>query len=183
MSRSRWLFVAMPPEPVRDAIAAALDAVGLRARLGDAAFAVGNWHQSLSDRQWEASAVPAMQRAGARVRATQVEIVFNRVASRGESPQLHWTLLARGQPKGFAELLEAVRVAEAAEGLVDVVGNTPHITLSYDAPSPLEGSVSITPVIWTIDHLELVRGGGDPYGYETIERWPLDPSPQGGLFG
>ncbi|WP_440223301.1 2'-5' RNA ligase family protein [Dokdonella sp. MW10] len=183
MSRSRWLFVARPPESVRDAIAAALDAVGLRARLGDAAFAIENWHQSLSDRQWHISKVDAMQRAGARVRATQVKMILNRVVNRGESPRLHWTLLAQGQPEGFAELLNALRVAEAAEGLVDVVGNTPHITLSYDAPSPLEGSVSITPVMWTLDHLELVHGGGDPYGYETIDRWPLDPSPQGGLFG
>jgi len=44
----------------------------------------------------------------------------------------------------------------------------------------------IEPIDLSIDEVELVVGGGSPYGYQTLGKWVLSPESdrmtQGGLF-
>jgi len=139
MTNIRYLFVAMPPADVRQALLEFLTRHGLTARLGGAMFAVQNWHQSLSDRFWgpPAAVIDALRRAGSLVSAHPVPLLFNRLTS-NKGPQIHWTLRAKGKPASFGELLNAVDDALAAVGLPRGPRHDPHITLSYRAPSTLE---------------------------------------------
>ena len=80
---------------------------------------------------------------------------------------------------------DAPVTTDAAPALADIAkyqlvaitatGVTPYVTLSYGAPEMLE-KIDVSPVIdWTLDEIMLVIGGGQPYRYEVIGRWPLLP--------
>lgn len=182
-------FMAQPQLAVRARMEAAVATSGLDLRLGSAQFESGNWHQSFSDRQDDKPKVrAAMLRAGARVSAPSFLMTLNRINGTGVGPRgIHWAFRALGKPKGLEAVLSSVRAALQAEGIDDETGHGPHVTISYKAPSPLP-SVPIEPIEWMIDELLLVRGGGQPYQYEVIGRWPLAASPppsnlQLGLLG
>ncbi|MBD8882386.1 hypothetical protein IHE49_18040 [Rhodanobacter sp. 7MK24] len=102
--------------------------------------------------------------------------------------RIHWTMRARGVPKAFAALLQEVRGRLCDAGFDRIAtGVTPHMTLSYCARDTLDKIVLEPPVAWTIDALCLAIGGGDPYRYDIIGRWPLlpeidPPATQPGLF-
>jgi len=182
MTDVRYLFVAMPPAEVQQALLAFLMQHGLDARLGTAMFAVKNWHQSLSDRFWDPSEalIDTLRRAGAMVSAEVVPLLFNRLIGTGGGAQIHWTLHARGKPGAFGDLLDAVDEALAAVGLPRGPKHQPHITVSYCAPSPLPTLRLRPPVPWLIDELLLVRGGVEngEYRYEVDSHWPLIASRQ-----
>ena len=181
--RGDLILMARPPATVLDIVGAQLAVHGLAQSAGSALSPSANWHQSLSDRH-DGARREAMLRAGARVRASAFELVFNRIdSSGGGADPIHWTLRARGsKPQGLIDLLEAVRESLALEGIQDGLGHTAHITLCYRAPAALPATLQISPVAWTIDTLELVVAGGSPYGYTTLERWPLAPPAQSALF-
>lgn len=170
--------MAQPPAPVRAVMQRTLAYWQLDRRLGDSLFPPANWHQTLSDRFFEGrSLLGPLRRAGGRIQAQACTLLLNRIRGidrrqadgRGA---IHWSFLPRGEPDGFAALLAAVRASLAQEGLASPSGHTPHLTISYDAPSVL-GTQKITPIPWTIDEILLVEGHGVPYAYEVIERWPL----------
>ena len=156
---------------------------GLDKRLGPALFKRANWHQSLSDRFWPGD-TPELEdrllRAGSRISAHAVPLLFNRVVSKGA----HAAFRAKGMPVGFAELLSAVRAAQATEGFVDQTGHTPHVTLSYRAPAGLPSPKIDPPIRWLIDKVWLVKGCGEgaDYRYERLGEWNLNPPPQRELF-
>ncbi|AND67682.1 hypothetical protein ATSB10_02280 [Dyella thiooxydans] len=142
-------------------------------------FALANLHQSFSERIFSptASDRAALLRVGAAVSASSCTLDFNRIeGSAGLPGHIHWRMSAYGVPRAFTALLKEVqqRLAEAGFGHI-ATGVTPHMTLSYSAPSPLNKIVLDPPLRWTIDELCLVMGGGHPYRYEIIGRWPLLP--------
>lgn len=177
------ILMARPPATVIDLVSAQLAIHGLEQSAGGSLSRPANWHQSLSDRHGNARR-EAMLRAGARVRASAFEFVFNRIDSSGDAGSpIHWTLRARGsKPQGLLDLLAAIRESMAMEGIHDGLGHTAHITLCYRAPAVLPETLRINPIAWTVDSIELVVAGGSPYGYATIGQWPLAPPAQSALF-
>ncbi|MGM9485194.1 2'-5' RNA ligase family protein [Roseateles sp. NT4] len=173
----------MPDEPTAAAMLAVVKRSRLDTLLGNALFMQRNWHQSLSDRYWphETPDLEArLLRVGPRIAAHPVQLVLNRIASRGA----HWAFMARGKPKGFAELLAAIRMALATEGFDDRSGHTPHATISYRAPTKLKTLPIAPPIPWVIKRIQLVKsvGSGDSYGYQPVAEWPLQEPPQLELF-
>lgn len=179
---SRLLFMTQPSPTVRDVMQHSLAYWQLRERLGDSLSPPGNWHQTLSDRFFEGRGLAkSLQRAGDRVRASACTLLLNRIqgvdrSTPGRRERIHWAFRAKGEPAGFTALVAAVREGLAQEGLASPGGHTPHVTVSYDAPMAL-GTQKITPIPWTLEELLLVEGGGEPYAYEVIARWPLQPLP------
>ena len=191
MSQTRLFFAAMPPPEVVAAIREVLRMHGLEQWLGPRLFAPGNWHQSLSERRFDATRadIALLRAVGERVRAHACTLQYNRIDGSPTPAGKHYvTLRAKGKPKAFEAVNQAVQHALRASNYDDMAtGVTAHATLSYDAPSLLE-KIDIEPSIdWTIDELLLVLGNGDPYRYDVIERWPLLPErdpiiTQAGLF-
>jgi 2'-5' RNA ligase len=169
-------LIATPPAEVLASLVRRLSQLGIFQRLGDALFPIGNWHQSLSGRLDDTPPhIRSLVRAGARVMAPQFLMTFNRVG--GGHPAngvMHWSILARGKPKGLAVLLSTISESLQAEGMPDGGGHSPHLTISYNAPTPLP-SVGFVPVTWAVSDFALVRGGGEPYRYEVLKRLPLLP--------
>ena len=166
---------------------------GLEQWLGPRLFAPGNWHQSLSERKFDATRTDMvlLRAVGERVHAHAhaCTLQYNRVdCNLTPAGKYYVTLRAKGKPKAFEALSKALQDALRAANYGDMAtGVTAHTTLSYDAPSPME-KIDIDPSIdWTINELLLVHGNGDPYRYDVIERWPLLPErdpivTQAGLF-
>ena len=187
----RLFFMAMPPQARVDDIGALLERFGLDKRLGSALFALANLHQSFSERIFLPTNedCAALLRVGAAVSAASCTLHFNRIEGPvGVPGRIHWTMRARGVPKAFTALLQEIqrRLVQAGFGHI-ATGVTPHMTLSYCAREPLDKIVLDPPVAWTIDELSLAIGGGHPYRYDIIGRWPLlpeidPPATQPGLF-
>ncbi|PNS08745.1 2'-5' RNA ligase family protein [Solilutibacter silvestris] len=174
-SVERALFVAMPGQQVRDKLLDAVRSKGLDHPLGSAMFDPLNWHQSLSDRHWSPSAerIEQLKRAGSRINGAAFTMRFDRIGG-GD----HWVFGVKGGRRGLKDLLDAVQRGLGTEGLADNLSHSPHITLSYNAPHPLQ-QVEIEPVEWLVDELLLVIGGGsEPYRYRVVERWPLQAADQ-----
>lgn len=190
MSAPRILFMALPPPAVRTAITAALQAHGALAQLGRRLFTPDNWHQSLSGRIFAPTPaqVECLLAVGAGLQAPACTLQHNRIDSAPDQHgRIHLTL--RGaSAASLAPLLSALQqsLQQAGQGAI-ATGVTPHTTLSYDAPAVLPTIRLASPIRWTIDELLLVSGGGSPYRYDVLGRWPLlperDPPPvQIGLF-
>lgn len=174
------VFLAAMPQPVlRDDTLALLVRLGLDKRLRSALFAPENWHQSLSERIFSPTEeeCAALLQVGSAVSASACTLHFNRIEGSGDMPgRIHWTMRARGVPKAFAALLQEVRGRLGDAGFDRIAtGVTPHMTLSYCARDTLDKIVLDPPIAWTIDELCLVIGGGNPYRYDIIGRWPLLP--------
>lgn len=182
MSKARLLFLALPPPQVVEAIRSAMARDRLEQRLGRCLFAPSNWHQSLSERIYSPTAqeCDAMLPVGAAIAASAhaCTLEFNRINSQVDPEgRIHWTLQGHGLPKPFEALRTHVRRQIEIAGETRMLHNpSPHITLSYGAAEPLQQTIQVDPwVRWTIDELLLVIGGGKPYAYEIVGRWPLLP--------
>lgn len=180
MSKPRLFFAAMPPPQFVAAGRRMLAAHGLDVRLGDRMFAPSNWHQSFSERIFAPTTADcdALRQIGEKVSARACTLHFNRIDSTVHpSGRIYWTLRARGRPKAFDALLGAVKAPLAAAGYDAIAtGVTPHVTLSYSAHDRLGETLELdVPLEWTIDELRLVIGGGEPYGYQALGRWSLQP--------
>ncbi|GAB3791948.1 2'-5' RNA ligase family protein [Dyella agri] len=187
----RLFFLAMPPPAWVDDTLVRLARLGVDKRLRSALFAPANWHQSFSERIFSPTEeeCAALLQVGSAVSASACTLHFNRIDGSGDLPgRIHWTMRARGVPKPFAALLQEVRGRLCDAGFDRIAtGVTPHMTLSYCARDTLDKIVLDPPIAWTIDELCLVIGGGDPYRYDVIGRWPLlpeidPPATQSGLF-
>lgn len=184
--REGLIVMARPPAQVRHAIAARLDAFALTEEEVRVMVASANWHQSLSDK-YPMACREKLLRACDGLVASSASLTFDRIASdRDPANPIHWTLKGRtDKPPAFAELLDAVKRRLNAEGIADRLGHNAHVTLSYFAKRQLDPNrktVPIAPIAWTIDQIELVVAGGDPYGYQTLMQWPLLPPRQAALF-
>ena len=178
MAPPRLIFMVQPKSEVRSAMRTVVTENALAALLGDRMFPAQNWHQSLSNRRWEEPGLrEKMLRAGVRVLAHTFTMTLDGFSSgklRDHTRPIHWAFEAKHPPKGFADLLAAVKSALSAEGLVEKTSHTAHVTVSYRAPHQL-AAVAMNPIHWTIDTLQLVLGGGSPYHYEVLGQWPLMP--------
>lgn len=190
MNPPRILFVAMPPEPVRLAIAEVVSRHGLDKALGSKLSPSGNWHQSLSERTFhpDQALIDRLLGVGAAVQANACTMQNTRIdSSLNQKGRVHVTLRG-GSKKLLDPLNQAVQQQLLAAGQVEMAtGVTPHVTLSYNAPRLLPAVPLQPPLQWTLDELLLVIGHGDPYRYDVVGRWPLlaerDPPPtQMGLF-
>lgn len=179
MSDSRLFFAAMPPPETVAAIRVVLERRGLERWLGAALFAPANWHQSLSERVFNATRadIALLRGVGERIRAHSCTLQYNRIdSSVNPKGKTHVTLRARGKPKAFVALNEAVQSAlRAGDYATMATGVTPHTTLSYDAPGRIETLELDPPLRWTISELLLVLGNGSPYRYDVLDRWSLLP--------
>lgn len=166
----RVLFMAKPPAAVLAELEAALP-IEERDALGARLFAPDNWHQSLSSVKYtsDPAIIEMMRRTGARISATAVTMVFRFLVGTRE----HLRLQPRGIPEGFRALLDAVESA-LDEQFRSSARKTPHITVSFRSPLGMLRR-PIRPVSWTLDEVLLVEGGGHPYHYEVLDRWPLTP--------
>ena len=182
MTPPRLLFIAKPPPEVLGAMQATVTERGLDVRLGREMCSAKNWHQSLSDRNFDASerSRQRMLRAGERVCAHVCTLTLNRIRGQGSDIPTHWAYHSRGTPADFTALVAAVRAALREEGLCSESGHTPHVTISYGAPDQLK-TIHIAPIPWTIDEILLVKGGGNPYRYHELGRWALLPARQASL--
>jgi 2'-5' RNA ligase len=179
MSEPRLFFAVMPPPEMVADIAAVVRRNVLDLRLGDALFAPQNWHQSLSERVFSPTRadIALLRAVGDHVRAHACTVQYNRIeGSRNAAGHCHVTLRAKGRPKAFDALVEAVQMPLAAAGYSAMVsGVTPHTTLSYRAPLLID-KVELEPMLeWTMDAFMLVLGTGDPYRYDILDRWTLQP--------
>lgn len=178
-SRPRIFFAALPPVAwSKDALRRFIS-LGLMRELGTSLFAPENWHQSFSERIFDPTTRDrdALLRVGDRISAHACTLLFNRIEGPDPSaPKQHCTLHAYGKPKAFQVLLAAVQRELIEAGFDQIAtGVNPHLTLSYWAPRAFERIPLDPPIPWTIDSLCLVIGGGDPYHYEVLGRWPLLP--------
>lgn len=181
MSFPRLLLISQPPIEVEELMSSTVARHGLDGRLGSAMVPAANWHQTWSDRYLDTPSMrSALRRAGARISAEAFTMVLNRIAGRE-----YWSFQTQGRPAGFDDVLESVLAALLQEGLGEGPGHTPHLTLSYRAPAPLE-PIYIQPIAWQVREVLLVVGGShEEYDYDIIDRWALQPVPadlQGCLF-
>ena len=163
--------------PVRRQIHRAIEPLQLSQVVGNALFASGNWHQSLSD--WHMpDMIGALRAACSQLEAHAFCFRLDRFVCTGKNPgSIHWALRSsHDDPIGFQELLVELRRVFRSNGIGDKCEHSAHITLSYFAERSLPNA-DLEPVDWVIDRIELVaaRGHGDTYRYETIDVWPLLP--------
>ncbi len=161
--------MAKPPEEVREGLLRLIDGMGLPSRLGDALFAPGNWHQSLSTRFPDAPGLSqVLARLASSIQVAPFMMRLDRLgATSGGGGKIHWRFRPASEPPGLRALVDAIQTVSQAE-----IAPTAHVTISYRAPGKLS-TLRVAPVYWKIDEFLLVRGGGDPYHYEEIGRWPL----------
>ena len=173
MSDSKLLFMAQPPASVLAQMRGAVARRGLDRHLGRTMFAPSNWHQSLSMRL-PADARDVLRHVGSRVHVPAFTLTFRRLLRRGKL----W-LLPADSSAPFDRLIAAIR-ADLPPCHSGMPNNHPHVTVCYCADTgdnrPAEDA---GPLFWRIDELCLVEGGGSPYHYEVIDRWPLLPAPPG----
>ncbi len=122
-----------------------------------------------------------LREAGSRIVATAITIILRRLVSgrNDDRGNYHRRVEPLGVPNGFMQLFNAINAA-IDEPFRSKSLKTPHITISYRAPSAFAPRV-ISPVAWNIEELLLVEGGGDPYHYKVLDRWalrPIAPNPQ-----
>ncbi|MEN2431363.1 2'-5' RNA ligase family protein [Comamonas sp. F1-6] len=135
MSQARMLIVTQPQSPERHRLRARISALGLDKDLGERMFSPDNWHQTCCgpfDSGQEA--LLALLAAGNAVQAAQLkafELSFNRIRGE-EGERIHWSLLTRGRPEPFNQLLTTLQTELKSHGFKDD-GHRPHITISYRA--------------------------------------------------
>lgn len=175
----RLIVMALPPPQWIDRALEKFSELGLTNKLGNRLLRPELWHQSFSDRIDD----PTRKQCddliaicgGISARAATLQ--FNRIEGPAvEAGKRYCTLRARGVPKSFAALRQAIRERLDTPAFASIAtGVTPHMTLSYSARTSFANIPIDPPLAWTIDELCLVIGGGEPYGYEVIGRWPLLP--------
>ena len=186
------MFMAMPSPALQATVLQSLESYGVRQQLGRSLFAPTNWHQSFSERVFDASAaqIEALCEVGQGVVAPGGTLRFDRIDwSANQAGRIHCTLRGPASNRqAMLPLLTALRARLQAAGFAEIAtGVTAHLTLSYDAPS-VQSRLSLPePIDWTFDELLLVSGEGQPYHYRVLGRWPLLPDPdppatQLGLF-
>lgn len=184
MSLPHLIIIAKPPVPVVNSLETIVQFHGVDQQLGRAMSTSGNWHQTLSSRyDDEPRYQERMLRAGANVKATQIVLTLDRITgpARPTDIDIHYEFRGPRNVKSLSVLLSAVQSALYAEGIGDGKGHSPHITISYFAPAPIE-TIYFAPIVWLITEILLVRTGGKPFHYEELGRWPLAPAKQLDLF-
>ena len=122
MSQARILIVTQPKIPVRHRLRARISALGLDKELGERLFSPDNWHQTWCgpfDSGQEA--LLALLAAGNAVQAAQLkafELSFNRIRGE-EGERIHWSLLTRGRPEPFNQLLTTLKTELETHGFKD----------------------------------------------------------------
>lgn len=176
--RDRLLFIARPHREVSDAIEALPDVRDLIDRHRGDLFARENWHQSVSDRYIDIPTVrEALLQAGGQMTAPAFTMTLDRLHSAlNHRGRFQWDVRSRLRNDELKALVAVVNAAIAASGLPTGGGHSPHITLSYGTGTALTGTTAMTPIDWLVDAIELVVGGGSPYRYTTLARWPLAPT-------
>ena len=181
MSKPSIFFAAMLRGPAAKQVEQVFVSSGLRQKQGNAGWAAGNRHQSLSDLQQHPVDVQRLLKVGAAVRCAPVVLRLGRIEGRGRNGIVHWELRAEKSAQ-LEHLLDAIRLSLIQHGLDKGSRNTPHVTLHYRAPFELETPVIFTPIEWRIDKFQLVRstGHGATYHYEELGSWPLNGEPESG---
>lgn len=172
----RLLFILHPPAPVRDAVIQSLEHAGMLDLLGDH-WPVECWHQRVSARYEDTPEIrQRLLQAGARVQADAFRIELDRVRVTADG---HAQFCAHRRHRPLEQLVSRLGQALVAEGLPALYGHAPHIVLNHACDGPPQPGRPAPPVPWQAGAFELVRGGGDPYRYTLLARWPLAPARAG----
>jgi RNA 2',3'-cyclic 3'-phosphodiesterase len=150
---------------------------GLSERLGRHMFPENLRHQSVSDRYRDTPYTRrAMMEAGSRLKAESVLLQLDRIHCSGSKVDAHWEIRGpNSQREHLVPLVSSLNSALVVAGLPAGGGHRPHISICYGGTTPLNRDLYFTKILWSIDEIELVVGGGRPYAYETIGRWALEP--------
>lgn len=183
MDTSRMMVMSKPSDPVLSRMSNAINQRGLREFLGARMFPEHNWHQTLCGPY---PACLATERTLARacdaalaapMRAFRLRL--NRIRSDRwpDEERIHWSFLSQGRPGDFDALLQFLRT-EVQPDLPPDTGHTPHVTISYRAPAPLD-TLRIQPIDWLIQQISLVvrQGTGNGWRYEVLQSWELPIMP------
>jgi RNA 2',3'-cyclic 3'-phosphodiesterase len=173
---NRLFFALWPPDPVRDACAAAARELSMRMQPGGRVIPAARYHMTLL---FLGSTVAPEKEAAARqaaslVRASPFVLRLDHAGS-FRNRQIPWWLGAHDTPPELVQLHERLREALLrAEVVPDRTKLVPHLTFLRDARRPLPPT-AIVAVAWPVDAFVLVRSRLDrnPVEYEVIGRWPL----------
>lgn len=173
---NRLFFALWPPDPVRDACAAAARELSMRMQPGGRALPAARYHMTLL---FLGSTVAPEKEAAARQAASLVHaspfVLRLDHAGSFRSRQIPWWLGAHETPPELVQLHERLRAALLRAGVTpDRRQLVPHLTILRDARRVLP-QTAIAPIKWPVDAFVLVRSRLDrkPVDYEVIGRWPL----------
>ncbi|KQP22669.1 2'-5' RNA ligase family protein [Pseudorhodoferax sp. Leaf267] len=173
--------MAKPSPDVCEQMQRILATEGWDRQLGEALFDAQNWHQSLSHPLPYSDALRnRLLDIGSRIDAAAFTTVLNRVRGSGLAGQadaIHWAFHAT-RPPAFDALVKTIRDGLQTLGLEGMPGHSPHVTISYWAPTRLAVQ-KIAPIAWRIEELLLVETCSSPYRDRTLASWPLRPVPAG----
>ncbi|MFE1572357.1 2'-5' RNA ligase family protein [Comamonas odontotermitis] len=183
MDTSRMMVMCQPSDPVLSRMSNAIDQRGLREFLGARMFPECNWHQTLCGPYPACLATErALERAcdaalAARMRAFRLRLNRIRGEHRPAGERTHWSFLCQGRPSEFDDLLRCLQT-KVQPDLPPDTGHTPHVTISYRAPAPLD-TLRIQPIDWLIQQILLVvrQGTGNGWRYEVLQSWELPVMP------
>jgi hypothetical protein len=173
---NRLLFMARPHGAARTMFDTATREINIQTELGMKMFPLANWHQSLSDRYVDTPELRVrLLRAGDAIKAQAFTLELDRLKAEKNGRDLFNVEVrsARGSD-ALEQLIHQINDLIADQGLPRGAGHSPHVTLSYTFDRELRSrQLKIPAIAWTLDTVELVVGGGDPYRYQTLGRWPL----------
>lgn len=173
---TRLLVIARVSPTANAGIDDRLARMGLLASIG-AQFPRENRHQSVSDRYIDSPEVrELLPTACAMVRVPAFTLVLDQIRSSPMGDDLHrWEVRQRRSSAELTALVDALNAEILATGLPPGQRHSPHVSISYRARAGLARAEAIETVELKIDTIELVVGGGKPYRYTTLGRWPLQP--------
>lgn len=163
---SRLLFLARFKGEAQRRFDASKSGAELSRLLGIQAFPKHLRHQSLSDRYRDTPAIRhAMIETGNRLQVEFVRVRMDHVYCDGKTVESHWELRGPNSEKSFlSPLVRAINQNLIVCGIPAGGGHSPHITVCYGGLMPLRKRLPIEPIDSSIDEVELVVGGGSPYG-------------------
>jgi|GEM_PF-2519147 len=167
-------FAAVPPEEIKDEIAAAWQIAGTSDR-----FRRRTLHMSILDvmntKTVDESLLFSLQNNIANLSLNQFTVVFDRIMAFGGGAIVLGTADASTEANTLAADLQRqlVRNGIKPKGSVKV---TPHVTMAYGARFP-ETRMLRAPVHWTVTDLVLIDSLFGQGRHVPLARWPLRAPP------
>ncbi|MET1023294.1 MAG: 2'-5' RNA ligase family protein [Pseudoxanthomonas sp.] len=177
---NRLLFMARPHGAARTMFDTATREINIQTELGMKMFPLANWLQSLSERYVDTPDLRMrLLRAGDAIKAQAFTLELDRLKAEKNAHDLFNVEVRSARTSDALEqLIQRINDSIADQRLPRGEGHSPHVTLSYTYDRELGSrQLKIPAIAWTIDQFELVVGRGDPYRYQTLGRWALEPAP------
>ncbi len=113
-------------------------------------------------------------RVGAEIKLSAFTITLDTLlTSKNAKGSFNVDVRQRHESTELVALVALINALIERQGLPSGDGHSPHVTLSYGFTGSMPRTQSMPPVEWMVHEIELVVGGGAPYDYVTLGRWPL----------